>query len=335
MYCESCGSPLPLEAKACPNCGTPTPAYHANSGASPYAPTQAARSSFDAIVTPPPPSTDYGPNPYDVPLQSPRDVNPYTVPPPPPPPRKVSPLILGILAVLVLLIVGASVGFALLRNNQPRTVIAPTATTSTTSNTGNADANASATATAFYSLYDSATSNLPTKDDPLSDNSKGLQWDEGQGCTFTGGAYHVINAQSSSFQECMAHKSNFANFLCQVQLTIVKGSYGSLIFRSDGPVSNFYIFRVGQDGVYTIASYTNRANTEIKHAQSLTFKQGPNQTNLIAVIAQGSHLIFYVNAQYVYDLNDTSFSSGEIGLVAGSIGSPTEVIYNNLKLWAL
>jgi hypothetical protein len=69
--------------------------------------------------------------------------------------------------------------------------------------------------------------------------------------------------------------------------------------------------------------------------QSLTFKQGPNQTNLIAVIAQGSHLIFYVNAQYVYDLNDTSFSSGEIGLVAGSIGNPTEVIYNNLKLWAL
>ena len=46
-------------------------------------------------------------------------------------------------------------------------------------------------------------------------------------------------------------------------------------------------------------------------------------------------MIFYVNAQYVYDLNDTSFSSGEIGLVAGSIGSPTEVIYNNLKLWAL
>src|ERR1700694_1770515 len=121
MYCESCGYQLPLGAKACPNCGALSPAYHANSGASPYDPTQPAGSSFDAIVPPPPPpSTDYGPNPYDVPLQSPRDVNPYTVPPPPPPPRKASPLILGILAVLVLLIVGASVGFALLRNNQPR-----------------------------------------------------------------------------------------------------------------------------------------------------------------------------------------------------------------------
>jgi hypothetical protein len=87
-------------------------------------------------------------------------------------------------------------------------------------------------------------SRSPTMDDPLSDNSKGLQWDQGQGCTFTGGAYHVSNPQSSGSQACMAHKSYFSNFLYQVQMTIVKGSYGSLIFRSDNAVSNFYIFRM-------------------------------------------------------------------------------------------
>ena len=116
-------------------------------------------------------------------------------------------------------------------------------------------------------------------------------------------------------------------------MTIVKGSYGGLIFRSDDALSNFYIFREGQDGVFTFAMYKNRQDTEIKHSPVSAFKQGPNQTNLLALIAQGSHLIFYINAQYVYDTYDTSFNSGEIGLVAGSIGAPTEVVYNNLKTW--
>jgi hypothetical protein len=346
MHCQACGAPLPLEAKACPNCGTLTPAYYASSGASPHDPTQvsASGSSFDPSVAPLLPTTQYGSNPSDISLQSPYNVNPYIAPPPPP--RKVSPIMLGIITALVLLVVGASVEFVLLRNNQTRTNIPPTtttstgsntgtATTSTVSNTGNSDANATVTATAFYSLYDSDTNSLPTKDDPLSDNSKGFRWDEGQGCTFTGGAYHVSNAQSSGFLVCMAHNSNFSNFLYQVQMSIVKGSYGSLIFRSDDAASNFYIFRAGQDGVVTFAKYRNGVNTEIRHSPSLAFKQGPNQTNLLAVIAQGSHLIFYVNAQYVFDVNETTFGSGEIGLVAGSIGDPTEVVYNNAKIWVL
>jgi hypothetical protein len=152
----------------------------------------------------------------------------YPCKPPPPPSRKVSPLTLGMLIVLVLLVVGATVGFVFFRNNQARTILPPSATPSTAPTTGNVVGSATATAGAFYSLYDTDTSSsLPTRNDPLSDNSQRLQWDEGQGCTFTAGAYHVSNAQSSGWQACMAHKSNFSNFLCQVQMTISKGSYGA------------------------------------------------------------------------------------------------------------
>lgn len=339
MNCSTCGVQLPSDAKACPNCGTLTPAYYANAGSSQHDPTLPAVSgSSPYAMSTPPPSTQYGSNPYEV-SQNPYEVSSYHVPPPPPPPRKVSLMMLGILTTLVLVIVGASVGFFLLRNNQSRTTLPPATTalapTTTTNVTGNANADVTATATAFYGVYNTATSHIPTIDDPLSNNTKGLQWDEGQGCTFTGGAYHVSNTQSSGFQVCLAHMSNFSNFVYQVQMTISKGSYGSLIFRSDNTLSNFYIYRVGQDGVATFALYKNRTNTELKHAPSLAFKQGPNQTNLLAVIAQGSDLICYVNAQYVYDIPDTSLSSGEIGLVAGSLGSPTEVSYTNAKIWVL
>src|SRR5437588_1566791 len=132
MYCQSCGTQLPPEAKACPNCGTLTPASYASFAASPHEPTyvSAPGSSFDPLVAPPPPSIQYGSTPYDMPLQSAYDGPPYKVLPPPPPPRKVSPLILGILIVLIVLIVGASVGVVLLRNNQVKTTVPPTATTS-------------------------------------------------------------------------------------------------------------------------------------------------------------------------------------------------------------
>src|SRR5258708_36729204 len=117
MYCEVCGTQLPLGAKACPNCGTFTPAYYADSSFSPHdSPQAASGSSFDALVAPPPSSTQYGTSQYDASLQNPYEVNPYTAPAPPPqPPREVSPAMLSILIVLVLLIIAvAIVGFVLL-----------------------------------------------------------------------------------------------------------------------------------------------------------------------------------------------------------------------------
>ena len=131
----------------------------------------------------------------------------------------------------------------------------------------------------------------------------------------------------------MEHKYTFGNFIYQVQMTILKGSYGSLIYRSDSARSNFYTFRVGQDGIYSIAKYQGGTNVEMQHGSSPTFKQGPNQTNLLTIFAQGSHLTFYVNGQYIYDYTDTTFSSGEVGLTSGSIGGPSEVVYNNVKVW--
>src|SRR6266702_1853666 len=123
MYCQSCGTQLPPQANACPNCGTLT----ANSTASPHEPTyvSAPGSSFDPLIAPPPPSTEYGSPPYDMPSQSAYDGPPYNVPPPLPPRRKVSPLILGLLTILILLIIGASVVFVFLRNNQATTAVAP------------------------------------------------------------------------------------------------------------------------------------------------------------------------------------------------------------------
>src|SRR5438270_10445844 len=89
MYCQVCGTQLPSEARACPNCGTPTPASYTNSSASPYDPTIPAVSGStpSGMSAPPPPPTQYGANQYESSLQSTYPVNPYEAPPPLPPRR--------------------------------------------------------------------------------------------------------------------------------------------------------------------------------------------------------------------------------------------------------
>jgi hypothetical protein len=122
MDCQVCRTQLLSEAWACPNCGTPTPAYYAPSGASAYDPTIPAMSgsSLAVMSAPPPPPTQYGANPYANSVQSPYPVTPYGTPPPPPSrrPGKRIGIIVGIV-LLVLLLIGGGV-FAWLRFSAAR-----------------------------------------------------------------------------------------------------------------------------------------------------------------------------------------------------------------------
>lgn len=112
MNCQVCGTQLPAEARACPNCGTLTPTYYGYSGASPYDATVpvGSGSSPAGMSAPPPPPTQYGTDPHDSPLQSPYPFNPYEAPPPPPTRRsgKRIGIIVG-LVLLVLLLIGGGV----------------------------------------------------------------------------------------------------------------------------------------------------------------------------------------------------------------------------------
>ncbi len=148
MQCQACGAQLPSEAKACPNCGTLTPAYYANAGASAHDPTiPAVSGSSPYAMSAPPPSTQYGSNPYDRSSQSPYHVNPYEAPPPPPPQRPGNRIgiIVGVV-LLVLLLIGGGV-FALLQYSSASNAGAAAARATTT-----AHANATATASTIAAL---------------------------------------------------------------------------------------------------------------------------------------------------------------------------------------
>jgi eukaryotic-like serine/threonine-protein kinase len=205
------------------------------------------------------------------------------------------------------------------------------------------DAQATATVAAYQNLYNASTRGAPALNDPLSDNSRGNGWGEGvsagSGCQFTGGAYHATTPNSNFFESCGAFSTNFANFAYSVQMKIVQGSCGGMLFRADVTNSKFYYWRVCQDGTYSLLRYVSNSGSTSKILIPLTnasFNTGLNQSNLLTVIAKGHTFYFYINKQEVDSISDGTYNQGQIGLTAESFNSsPTDAAYTNAEVWTL
>lgn len=208
---------------------------------------------------------------------------------------------------------------------------------------GQATAEVSATAGALQSIYTTATSGTPALNDPLT-NQDSNNWDvfatnsSGGSCEFTGGAYHSVMTQKGFFQPCYDQTSNYSNFAFQVQMTITQGDEGGIIFRADPTNTQFYLLRINQDGSYDLFVYVDSSGSHAKNLLSSStslLKTGLNQPNLITVIARSNSLIFYINQQYLASVNDTTYSSGKIGVFGESYTNPTNVAFSNTQIWKL
>ena len=104
-------------------------------------------------------------------------------------------------------------------------------------------------------------------------------------------------------------------------------------------MTTFYYFRVGQDGSYDLWAFVDpfidHAHQLTPHGSSQAIHTGIDQANIIAVVAKGSTLQFFVNQQLVTSVNDNTYTNGQIGVVAYDQGSPAQVVYSNAKLWTL
>jgi hypothetical protein len=201
-------------------------------------------------------------------------------------------------------------------------------------------AQAQATATAFQNLYTKSTAGAPDLDSTLSAQD-GANWDVydavgGGGCAFSGGSLHASVMQKNYYVPCFASNSNYSNMAFQAQMTIVSGSEGGLIFRGNQTTSQFYIFRVSQDGSYSLyVSKDDKTSTAIVDDSSTAIKKGVGQTNLVTVIAKGSNIYLYINKHYVGSVSDTSYTGGKIGIFGSNSSNATDVAFNNVQVWPL
>ena len=218
--------------------------------------------------------------------------------------------------------------------NATSTAVEASATAAVAQATANA---INATATAYAKTV---TPGSPVLNDPLQSNS-GNNWDVtnlpgGGGCAFTGGAYHASMPQKGYIAPCFAQATSFSNFTYQVQMIIVKGDQGGIAFRANTNKGTFYYFHISTSGSYALETYSNYNPTKpqpLIQGKDPAIKTGLNQTNLIAVVANGNSLVLYVNKQQIASVNDGTYSNGQIGVIAESTQNPTEVVFTNAEVW--
>jgi hypothetical protein len=202
--------------------------------------------------------------------------------------------------------------------------------------------NAQATVNAGpQALYIQATSGNPVLNDPLRAQDQ-YNWDVrlsgGEGCTFTGGSYHTLEPSSNTFYACFAGKTRFSNLTFQVQMTILKGDAGGILFRADSSKFKFYYFRISQDGSYQLylsVDTTGNNDKILASGPTSAIKTGLNQPNLLTVVANGQKLYLYVNKQFITSISDSNYTSGEIGVIADNDTHPTETAFSNAQVWNL
>jgi len=294
---------------------------------------------------------------------------PPFVPQQPEPPRRGLPrgmvIVLAVLAVLIILCGGALIYYSTVYHpaqlHAEATSTAQTQQTQVANATGTADtqatgtavavANATATAnaqatafvvatqTALQNIYTSATSGTPALSESLASNTSS-NWDVDQaqgggGCGFSGGAYHASLDSKGFYFPCFANNTNFSNFAMQMQMTIVSGDAGGLIFRANG-ASKAYAWQIDTGGNYDLfVSRSSTQNTDLLNGSAPSFKQHTGQTNLLTVIARGGSIYLYINKQYVGNVTDSTYSSGQIGVLVNDHTNPTDVAFSNLQVWRL
>jgi hypothetical protein len=292
--------------------------------------------------------------------------SPYIQEPQPPqqPPRRSAGLV-GLLIVLVLLVIVGSLLTFYVGVYQPAQLRIQATSTAVAQVTGTAQVRASATAqvlatqqaqvnatataqalvseaatatvTTLQASYTQITGEPASLNDPLSAPSNN-GWASGPECSYANNAYHAKETRNNLLLYCSANNTNFSNFVYRVHMTILSGQLGGIIFRADSANSKFYLLRLAQDGSYDLYLYVDKTGTT---AKKLTFGNATNMhtglkvENALAVVAHGSQIDIYINDHYQTSISDTTFQSGQIGVVAENDGSLSEVAYTRAQVWRI
>jgi hypothetical protein len=175
--------------------------------------------------------------------------------------------------------------------------------------------------------------------DPLASQATS-QWGTGNdphsgSCQFINGAYHLKEASTQYIYSCSPNIA-ISNFAFEVHVTILSGDCGGIDFRQVD-TGHYYHFQVCQDGTFQlyVATDTNGNGRQLISTTSSAIKRGLKHSNILAVVASGANIDLYANLSKIYSTTDSTYSNGTLALLASMTNNPTDVAYNDAKLWGL
>lgn len=171
--------------------------------------------------------------------------------------------------------------------------------------------------------------------------SKGGLWGASIDANFSryyqNGSYEMVVNPINSWRSVSVGK-DYRDIILEVEATEKAGQtdnvYGVIVRRVDW--NNYYNFLISGDGYYKVAKLQNNSWSAAGWNKSSAIKTG-KATNMIRVVCNGDTFSFYVNDMLLQNYTDSSFSSGQIGLTAGTnyaLGSVT-IDFDDIKIWEI
>jgi len=110
--------------------------------------------------------------------------------------------------------------------------------------------------------------------------------------------------------------------------------FGGVVFHKQGG-AQFYSFAITADGQYSLMSSGQAAEPILNWRDSSHIRTGA-ETNRLRVVRVGATVSMYVNGQYLDSVEDTTFTEGEVGLIAGTFQGETHALFHfdNLRVYA-
>ena len=146
----------------------------------------------------------------------------------------------------------------------------------------------------------------------------------------------VITTSYIGWTECTV--TEYADFIMEVDARQVSGpnndAYG-VIIRYGIEADDFYSFIISGDGYYAFTvDGAKHADPEflVDWTESPVINKG-TQTNRLKISAIGSSMKYYVNEQLLGEVQDSRFTTGTIGFIAGSIDEGgVQIAFDNLRI---
>lgn len=259
-------------------------------------------------------------------------------------PLNVQRLLVLVLALLVLL-GGSGLLLAQMTSHSPPRASLRTIPESRASST---PANRGATATALDVNATATIANDPylngkgtlLLNDPLNAPNHWKVHTTGAGgglCSFKNGAYTAEQVLGPHREiRCSPDGLQASNFIFEVQMSLLQGDCGGLVFRSNGLQHTGYTFSVCADGSTSLwLTLVGGHRVKLFGSPSSALRQGYTQTNVLAVTANGNTLSLYINKQKVGSVIEDTFSQGSFALLAEDELHPTEVAFRDARIWQL
>jgi len=139
--------------------------------------------------------------------------------------------------------------------------------------------------------------------------------------------------------------NSYSNAAITVDVNIISGHTGGVFFRATTvsllQAYSGYLFEIDSQGNYKISRSNNfstgEGNATLRAGVIPSgFKVGNGVKNTMQILAQGTSLSFYINGVWIATLQDTTFTSGNIALLAtaSANGTAADVAYSNLRVFS-